>query len=149
MQQKGINKTLLCAAIGRLDTNSNFSGTWGESFFGWPQICSSWCWRKGFWNRTSCYLSVQLVTNVSRLMLRWVRPAFLRAGKRRARVTPFVVIPIVWKQSCEFVFLYLCNCICEPASHAIGCHANSLEALFFNISRRKRKRDISMSRFLG
>ena len=70
MQQKGINKTLLCAAIGRLDTNSNFSGTWGWKLFwmasnlfklmltkkvfeyggvvscqcNWSPMCRGWCW---------------------------------------------------------------------------------------------------------
>ena len=31
-------------------------------------------------------------------MLRWVSPAFFKAGNLLARVTPFVVIPIVCKQ---------------------------------------------------
>ena len=39
-----------------------------------------------------------VVTNVSRLMLRWVSPAIFKAGSLLARVTPFVVIPIVCKQ---------------------------------------------------
>ena len=44
-----------------------------------------------------CWL-VWLLTNVSRLMLRCVSPAFFNAGNLRARVTPFVVIPIVWRK---------------------------------------------------
>ena len=125
MQQRGINKTLLCAAIGRLETNSNFSGTWGLKLFGWPHICSRWRWRKAFWILMSGNCSPMCrgwcwdgwgqpsweLASVEPESPRWLSSQSSESNLvnlyfcicvivfASQRVTPLVVMPIVWKHS--------------------------------------------------
>ena len=80
----------------------------------------------GFWR--AVWLLVKFFTNVSRLILRCVRPAFFRAGNLRARVTPLVVIPIVWrKKSLNFKLMEdYQTLVFLQSSHQINANISSV-----------------------